>query len=309
MGKAVPLAFGELGGSYNQLVAALLVLFDGLRGHEVDDFQGERFSVVWFNAGKFWTMGRDTKDFLRQCGFGATENEDLGHVMKLLPPARGYSGRKCKSLTSMFGVVERRQPAQVMQWRHAVDAKEVEQSQKLLDGLTTELEAFVRAKEACDAEVHARNSAGEHEDASEQAEQQKQFGALDSLFAKAAAVKDSGKKEDGALATHEPASPLPTSRTADSLGVELSSEKRRAPLRSFLPVVCQVEVHRCCRWRLRTQALWMRCLHGWQDVMWQWSGVMQGNGCRSTSWGRASPSLVATTRIQVLPLAMSSWLL
>merc|ERR1719491_407877 len=33
-----------------------LALFDGCRAHEVDDFVGERFSVVWFCGGKSWTM-------------------------------------------------------------------------------------------------------------------------------------------------------------------------------------------------------------------------------------------------------------
>merc|ERR1719336_613550 len=205
-----------------------LVLFDGNRGHEVDDFQGERFSVVWFSAGKFWTMGRENKDFLVQCGFGASENEDLGAVKDLLPAPRGYLGRGCKSLTSMFGVAEKQQPAQVYRWPNAVDAKEEAQAQELLSGLTTELNAYVRAKEAFDAEVHARNLAEEAE-----ASKEKQTGALDTLFAKAAVDNKPATVEEKTISHTAPASPSPASCPTES-SVAMSAENKRAPARSVL---------------------------------------------------------------------------
>merc|ERR1719189_1800713 len=135
-------------------------------------------------------------EFLQECGFGATESEDLGHVKKLLPAPRGYT--RCKSLTSMFGVADKRQAPKVMLWPDSIDAKEEEQAEKLLSGLTKELEAFVRVKELFDAEAHAKNISDEAleamqaKEANEGKENEKPR-AFDAFFGRAAA--DNGKKE------------------------------------------------------------------------------------------------------------------
>merc|ERR1719330_630542 len=140
-----------------------MALFDGCRGHEVDDFKGERFSVVWFSAGKFWTMTEEQKEFLEECGFTVPNGQDLGPVTKLLPPPRGYT--KCQSLSKMFGVKER---AKVFTWAENPDSQEEAQAKALLSGFSAELASLREVKDreaaeraACEAACAQEHAKGE----------------------------------------------------------------------------------------------------------------------------------------------------
>merc|ERR1719362_2752925 len=146
-----------------------LALFDGCRGHEVDDFEGERFSLVFFSAGKFWNMSQEQHEFLEECGFSVPHSQDLGPVVKLLPPPRGYT--KCQSLTKMFGGKER---AKVFQWPEQANIEEDTKARALLSGFSAELEALRAAKAreavekaACDAAYAAQQQDGGAEEAIE----------------------------------------------------------------------------------------------------------------------------------------------
>lgn len=189
-------------------ISKSLALFDGCRGHEVDPFKGTRFSAVWFNCGKFWTMGKENREFLTECGFTAQESQDVEHVTKLLPAPRGYPG--CQSLNKMFGRADREQAADVYQWPEKVIASEEEQAEKLLSTLTAELDAFVCAKEVCDAAITAENKIDDNDGA--EAKQEEKQGTLQAVF---------GRKTEPV-----PTSPQPTVRTG---GADFSAEKRRAP--------------------------------------------------------------------------------
>lgn len=195
-----------------------LVLFDGCRGHEVDDFQGERYSVVWFNCGKYWTMGKDVCDYLKECGFGSRESPDLSDAMKFLPPARGYTGSK--SLGAMFGKKETRPEAPRTHWLAEVSSeREDELAEELLSGHAAELEDFVKSKEAFDNAVFAANKA------EAALEEQDTKAAMASLF-------NPSKKEPQVEAI-APASPPPTTRQSAFAEVQ-SSEKKRPPSKALV---------------------------------------------------------------------------
>jgi len=120
-----------------------LVLFDGNRGHEVDSFEGERFSVVWFSLGKFWKVQQEERDFLTHCGFTIPEGPDMGPISKLLPPPRGYT--KCQSLGKMFGL-KSADKAKVWQWPEEPNREEDKAAAKLLSAFNQQMETQVRGR-------------------------------------------------------------------------------------------------------------------------------------------------------------------
>lgn len=86
-----------------------LALFDGNRGHEVDPFTGERFSIVYFSAGNYWKAKPDTQELLRERGFEFPNEENMSYMGTLLPPPKGYlpAEARSQSLAKMFGMQEK----------------------------------------------------------------------------------------------------------------------------------------------------------------------------------------------------------
>jgi len=86
-----------------------LALFDGNRGHEVDSFTGERFSIVYFSAGSYWKAKPDTQELLRERGFEFPNEENMSYMGTLLPPPKGYlpAEARSQSLAKMFGMQEK----------------------------------------------------------------------------------------------------------------------------------------------------------------------------------------------------------
>lgn len=218
-----------------------LVLFDGLRAHEVDAFEGERCSVVFFSVGKFWQMTPEQRDYLEQCGFHVPEGKDMGPVRKFLPPPRGYT--KCKSLTSMFGM---REKARIYQWPNTSDSDEEAKADSLIAKFSSQADAQQVAKAAAIAVrlvkekvdgpkevpeeavdpglvISTENSGKDDKDEPSIAEMpQVKFGPLDQVFGH---KKDSKNKE-----VEVPCSPPPKQRwTSEDMPKqnELSGEKRR----------------------------------------------------------------------------------
>lgn len=216
-----------------------LVLFDGLRGHEVDDFEGQRYSLVWFSAGKFWTMTQEQKVYLRDCGFTIPDTKDLGAVSKLLVPPRGYT--RCKSITSMFGMKDTHASSQkTLQWFAPPNAEQEASAQKLIStfgGGVNEWKAARAAESAVkmvkfktdvpEEQVEAHGSGDEESSIANMP--RVNYGPLDQVMF--------GKKEE-APAKQRPQQPVPTSpptkRTTEDLPqFELSGEKKRMRLRRF----------------------------------------------------------------------------
>lgn len=66
-----------------------LLLFDGNRAHEVEPFQGERFSIVFFSCARYWKLPAETQSQLAGLGFALPSQQKLGRLWGLLAPPRG----------------------------------------------------------------------------------------------------------------------------------------------------------------------------------------------------------------------------
>jgi len=67
-----------------------LLLFDGNRGHSVEDFQGERFSLVYFCTGQWRKANKTVQSELEKCGINFPTKESMSLGQKLLGTPRGY---------------------------------------------------------------------------------------------------------------------------------------------------------------------------------------------------------------------------
>jgi len=68
-----------------------LLLFDGKRGHFVDDFEGERYSLVYFCCPRFENASEETRQYLDASGFPMPIAETMGKLTNVLRKPRGYS--------------------------------------------------------------------------------------------------------------------------------------------------------------------------------------------------------------------------
>jgi len=73
-----------------------LLLFDGNRGHSVEDFQGERFSLVFFCVGLYEKANKTVKAELERCGIHFPSKAGMAAARDILGAPRGYNGKKAK---------------------------------------------------------------------------------------------------------------------------------------------------------------------------------------------------------------------
>jgi hypothetical protein len=71
-----------------------LILFDGRRGHEVNNFKGERYSLVYFTAPRIWKAKADAIKSLKDRFFNVPTPASSKRCMKLLSAPSGYSSGK-----------------------------------------------------------------------------------------------------------------------------------------------------------------------------------------------------------------------
>merc|ERR1719221_788068 len=67
-----------------------LLLFDGKRGHYVDDFEGERYSLVFFTCPRFEKASDESNQFLYKAGFPVPTAATMESVKNLLRKPQGY---------------------------------------------------------------------------------------------------------------------------------------------------------------------------------------------------------------------------
>lgn len=67
-----------------------LMLFDGNRGHSVEPFEGDRFTLVWFSIGRSHKASPEAQQSLRDCGFPFPDAEGLRRNQSQLSPPLGY---------------------------------------------------------------------------------------------------------------------------------------------------------------------------------------------------------------------------
>jgi hypothetical protein len=75
-----------------------LVLFDGKRGHQVENFKGERYSLVYFTCPRSQKANAATQSGLRKCGFNLPTVKAQTKALSLLaPPGSKKGGAKFKA--------------------------------------------------------------------------------------------------------------------------------------------------------------------------------------------------------------------
>jgi len=65
-------------------------LFNGSCAHEVEDYEGERYSLVFFSMAGYEKTPTEVRDFLIDCGISWPDEETVELVKELLRPPRGY---------------------------------------------------------------------------------------------------------------------------------------------------------------------------------------------------------------------------
>jgi len=73
------------------------VLFNGNCAHEVNAFEGERYSLVFFSCRNFFRATEEVNTFLKDCGLPLPTLPILEHMENILHPPKGYSGGLHKS--------------------------------------------------------------------------------------------------------------------------------------------------------------------------------------------------------------------
>jgi len=83
-------------GKIKQDISKGLMMFDGNRAHEVDDFTGERYSLVYFTAPRFWKLPAEGQKLLKERGFPYPVKHKVNEIQKILSPPQGYKGKSSK---------------------------------------------------------------------------------------------------------------------------------------------------------------------------------------------------------------------
>jgi len=96
-----------------------LTLFDGARGHFVEDFAGTRYSLVFFTQPSYETTSRDAFSRLQELGAALPTEASIKHFERVLAPARGYLpfGGKQRSIQNCL--FSREDKPQFLQWKMA----------------------------------------------------------------------------------------------------------------------------------------------------------------------------------------------
>lgn len=76
-----------------------LLMFDGNRGHSVQAFKGERFSLVFFSIGQYHKANAKVRDELKRCGIDCPSTKNMDAMAKMLGPPGDKSARKTLAWT------------------------------------------------------------------------------------------------------------------------------------------------------------------------------------------------------------------
>jgi len=71
-----------------------LLMFDGNRGHSVQAFRGERFSLVYFSIGQYHKANTQVRNELKRCGIDIPSTKNMADMQKLLGAPGDKSSKK-----------------------------------------------------------------------------------------------------------------------------------------------------------------------------------------------------------------------
>lgn len=74
-----------------------LLMFDGNRGHAVQDFEGERFSLVYFSIGQYHKANTKVRAELKRCGIECPSRQDVTTMKTMLGSPGDEKARKVMS--------------------------------------------------------------------------------------------------------------------------------------------------------------------------------------------------------------------
>jgi len=83
-------------------VSKHMVLFHGKRAHQVEQFKGERYSVVWFTCPRNDRVSTQAKSSMLKCGFELPSSKDTTGVLSLLKDPAGYAKGAKSSAAGKF---------------------------------------------------------------------------------------------------------------------------------------------------------------------------------------------------------------
>ena len=109
-------------------VKADFQLFDGLRGHFVEPFKGQRLSFVFFCVSKYWKTKPSMLAELRKRDFPLPSAEWMSHAEILLPQPRGYGFHQLPRMASLPEMFGQTPPRKVME-RHVPSDTSPEKNQ------------------------------------------------------------------------------------------------------------------------------------------------------------------------------------
>uniref|UniRef100_A0A7S4RRD2 Uncharacterized protein n=1 Tax=Alexandrium monilatum TaxID=311494 RepID=A0A7S4RRD2_9DINO len=102
-------------------VAHGLALFDGKRGHWVDEFEGERYSLVFFTCPRYDRMTDDTRQIMDAAGFPVPDEAKMAKLLTVLRRPRGYG--EAKPAAKVAQAAESIHDAPFLFWAHDSPAR------------------------------------------------------------------------------------------------------------------------------------------------------------------------------------------
>mmetsp|Transcript_1484 Transcript_1484/g.4427 ORF Transcript_1484/g.4427 Transcript_1484/m.4427 type:complete len:533 (+) Transcript_1484:66-1664(+) len=77
-----------------------LALFNGSCAHEVEAFEGERYTLVYFSVSKFPRADPDSRRVCLECGVNMPTEESMQRAKRVLRPPRGYFAKGARPRSS-----------------------------------------------------------------------------------------------------------------------------------------------------------------------------------------------------------------
>merc|ERR1739848_515724 len=97
-----------------------MALFDGRRAHQVDKFEGERYSLVWFTCPRNDRATAQKKAAMIKCGFEFPSKKSTEDALSLLKPPSGY-GKSAKGGAAGKFRIWTPKPGQLQKLNHGCD--------------------------------------------------------------------------------------------------------------------------------------------------------------------------------------------
>eukprot|EP00812_Abedinium_dasypus_P003711 NODE_1458_length_1137_cov_337.290203.p1 GENE.NODE_1458_length_1137_cov_337.290203~~NODE_1458_length_1137_cov_337.290203.p1 ORF type:complete len:340 (-),score=95.62 NODE_1458_length_1137_cov_337.290203:100-1119(-) len=83
-----------------------LLLFDGKRAHEVDPFEGERYTLVFFTAPRYWKITDEARQTMQTAGLPMPTEKAMQCLKAALRPPQGYAIKGAKAAAAKLAAAK-----------------------------------------------------------------------------------------------------------------------------------------------------------------------------------------------------------